>query len=361
MAFSVEYGDAVTYFGDVVLNSLGTNGAVYGKLCRNVIKGINRKDIKDMIDARKNMPIGEIIETQAGDLNCKHVIHIVTPFKKQDDNKCTALRNAYKSVIELAIKRGYKTIGLPFIGTGANGYSDKEVYDVLIDLLSEISEQEESEEKEIINATIIAYLSPEPIAKKQAQCRREFVLNQEISHELVGKHDEKYMQKVKNEYNDPHSIYAIASFMGDIYPEDMFFPIYPPNQNGYFKHFDFIWDYCNQKDINHKKALKEYECHKRQKVSMQYTLSKLDVYRFTVLLNLNKSEFVTFMTICGHMPCPDSKLDMFFMDYMNGLYGDPRKQHTLLDMDKLFRLQDGIQFTIIGSKYTKQALSYAQA
>lgn len=46
MSFKVIYGDALEYEGDAVLNSLGTNGAVYGRLCKNIINGINRKDVK---------------------------------------------------------------------------------------------------------------------------------------------------------------------------------------------------------------------------------------------------------------------------------------------------------------------------
>ena len=44
MSFSVTYGDALEYKGDAVLNSLGTNGAVYGKLCKNINKWRNSKD-----------------------------------------------------------------------------------------------------------------------------------------------------------------------------------------------------------------------------------------------------------------------------------------------------------------------------
>lgn len=43
MSFSVTYGDALEYKGDAVLNSLGTNGAVYGRLCKTSSKASTEK------------------------------------------------------------------------------------------------------------------------------------------------------------------------------------------------------------------------------------------------------------------------------------------------------------------------------
>lgn len=158
----------------------------------------------------------------------------------------------------------------------------------------------------------------------------------------------------------------IVKFMADINPDEMFYPNYP-SEKGYDRHFEFVEDYCKQYGINKKRALKEYDSKKRQKVAAQYTLSKLDVYRFTVLLGLNKTEFVQFMTICGYMPDPNSKLDLFFMDYMDGKYmnnlidmygNDFDGSVTICDMDRLFGFQDGIQFTISGTESAAQAIRY---
>ena len=37
MPFKVKYDDITTYDVEVVVNSLGTEGKVYGKLCKNII------------------------------------------------------------------------------------------------------------------------------------------------------------------------------------------------------------------------------------------------------------------------------------------------------------------------------------
>lgn len=353
MSFSVTYGDALEYSGDAVLNSLGTNGAVYGRLCKNIIKGINRKDIKAKIDSEKNMPIGKIIETDGGDLKCAHVLHLVTPFKHDDDKHCTALRVAYKAVVDYAIAQGYATIGLPLIGTGANGYSDKQAYDAVIDVLSEISDKEAETGTDIIDATVIAYLNPKPF-------KAELVEYQEVISNRRGKSKEEYTiieakecnysvafdEKFLKELDDEHSFYNVAMFMSDINPYDMFYPQFLLGKSGYMYPYDFVDDYCTQKKLPIK-TLREYDSHKRQKVRNNQTLSKIDVFRFSVLLNLNKTEILQFMALCGWGFNPTSRLDMFFMDYINGKYGKFGKQRKLYELDLMFLpTEKEYQFTV---------------
>lgn len=352
MSFSVTYGDALEYKGDAVLNSLGTNGAVYGKLCKNIIKGINRKEIKALIDSQKNMPFGKIIETDGGDLNCTHVLHLVTPFKKNDDGECSALRNAYKAVVDYAIVHGYKKIGLPLIGTGANGYSDKQAYEAVIDVLSEISDREEAENIDIIEATVIAYLNPKPM-KRAVEDYCEVAYNRRKQLYMVSSvcdektcfsavHDEKFLKEIEDE----HSFYNVARFMRDIEPADLFYPQFLPGKTAYVRPYDFVDDYCTQKKLP-VKTLREYDSHKRQKVRNNQTLSKIDVFRFSVLLNLTKTEILQFMALCGWGFNPTSRLDMFFMDYINGKYGIFGKQRKLYELDMMFLPTDKEdQFTV---------------
>ena len=339
MSFTVTYGDALEYQGDAVLNSLGTNGAIYGKLCKNIIKGINRQEVKALIDAQKNMPFGKIIDTEGGDLNCKRVLHIVTPFKKDDDKKCAKLHAAYKSVIDFAIDRGYKKIGLPIIGTGANGYSDKESYEALIDVLSDVSEEENKSGVDIVDATVIAYLNPVSICDV-SYSRMMNTRNNCVQYDFV--------EDSLPDLIDEHSFYNVVMFASDINPNDIFTPkMFIPGKNRYARPYEFVEDYMDQHKLP-TKTIKEYDSHKRQKTRYNQTLSKIDVYRFSVLLNLNKTEIIQFMAYNGYTFNPTSRLDMFFMDYINGKYGKFGKQRKLYEMDLLFMptAKDGVQFTV---------------
>ncbi|MCQ2603303.1 MAG: macro domain-containing protein, partial [Clostridia bacterium] len=278
MSFKVIYGDATTYKGDAILNSLGTNGAVYGRLCKNVIEKINRPAVKKLIDEQVNMAVGTIIETEGGDMNCEHVIHIVTPFRKDEvsvsGNK--KLIAAYQSVVDYAIKKGYKSIGLPFIGTGANGYSESEAYDALIDVASRISDREVAEKVDILDITILGYLKKTSYGERrplngrrnyrevgdpEAECIRlgvpaYFSTFKYMTKSSAGKvlKGHGYNDAAINAISDENSPFWIVKFMSDLDPNKFFKPDYKKfsgRKDGPYNYpYDFIRDYCAQNGIN---------------------------------------------------------------------------------------------------------------
>jgi hypothetical protein len=56
------------------------------------------------------------------------------PFK-DDDKYNENLKKAFSLVIDKAISLGYESIGIPYIGTGANGYSYNDIHQVLSDVM----------------------------------------------------------------------------------------------------------------------------------------------------------------------------------------------------------------------------------
>ena len=46
MPFKVKYSDITTYKVDVIVNSLGVKGNVYGKLCKNIITKAKDQELK---------------------------------------------------------------------------------------------------------------------------------------------------------------------------------------------------------------------------------------------------------------------------------------------------------------------------
>ena len=100
MAYTVKLGNITEIECDVIVNSLGINGSVYGRLCESIIKAANSSEIKNYIDSKTNSPVGFIYETNGGDLPCKKLYHIVTPHKFMDDDNNTLLRQAYQDIID---------------------------------------------------------------------------------------------------------------------------------------------------------------------------------------------------------------------------------------------------------------------
>ena len=93
MPLQVKYDDVTTYKVDAIVNSLGVYGNVYGKLCKNIITKAKDDELKAFIDKQHNS-IGTVLVTTAGNLNCKNIIHVVTPFKKDDDRNNSLLIKA---------------------------------------------------------------------------------------------------------------------------------------------------------------------------------------------------------------------------------------------------------------------------
>ena len=88
MPLGVRFDDVTSCEVDVIVNSLGTKGCVYGRLCENIINTANDPVLKSFVDKQVN-PVGTLLVTGAGNLKAKKIIHIVTPFKHQDDENNT--------------------------------------------------------------------------------------------------------------------------------------------------------------------------------------------------------------------------------------------------------------------------------
>lgn len=363
MSFKVIYGDATTYKGDAILNSLGTNGAVYGRLCKNVIEKINRPAVKKLIDEQVNMAVGTIIETEGGDMNCEHVIHIVTPFRKDEvsvsGNK--KLIAAYQSVVDYAIKKGYKSIGLPFIGTGANGYSESEAYDALIDVTSRISDREVAENVDILDITILGYLQKtsygerrplnsrrnyREVGDSEEECIRlglpaYFGTFKHMTKSSVAKvlKDRGYNDAAINAINDENSPFWIAKFMSDLDPNKFFKPNYKmftgkDNSYSYKYPYDFVRDYCLQNGIDEYMALREFDVKERGRIYKR-SISKLNIYRFAILLKWPKEVVVQYMTLCGHSFSPWDEVDRFFFKGLKDGFDGPVR--TLYELDSSYK------------------------
>lgn len=72
------------------------------------------------------LPAGEAVETTAGNMDAKYVIHTVGPIWAGGGEKETKiLYNAYMNSLELGKNLGCKSIGFPSISTGAYGFPKK--------------------------------------------------------------------------------------------------------------------------------------------------------------------------------------------------------------------------------------------
>ena len=87
-------------------------GPIINEQCQNII-----------IKLGGNLPVGDAVVTQAGNMPAKYVIHTVGPiWKGGEKHEELFLTKAYRSSLQLAVDFGLKSIAFPNISTGVYGY-----------------------------------------------------------------------------------------------------------------------------------------------------------------------------------------------------------------------------------------------
>lgn len=304
MPFQLNLGDITEIKCDAVVNSIGVDASKYGKLCKNIVDKADSSELVARLSVEKNGKIGSMFLTSGYSLKANNIIHVVSPFKKDDNNRNDNLKKVYDDVINFAINNNFKSIALPFLASGANGYSEEEVYKCAMESISEILEKEEKLGKKILDITLVVFLN-----KKNVEHTRE--KNSEYEKEDL--------------FNNIHQFAKMNSMMKK---EDALVPSFPYNYP-----YDYIIDYIEQKKIKLKVLLVSgFDRRRRYRLSTYKDIPRDDVYRLIFALNMNFTEAMQFMTICGVAMSPCRKIDIFFRDYLLGKYG---KVNSLITLNNL--------------------------
>ena len=132
MGFVILSRDITKEKVDVIVNSLGIVTYHYGAICKSILKAANSSELQKTIDDKNGkIKIGEMFFTDNYGLPCKKILHLVTPFYKYD-KEYTAFETAIRDVLNTCRNCGYKSISIPILGTGANGYNPVEAQNILM-------------------------------------------------------------------------------------------------------------------------------------------------------------------------------------------------------------------------------------
>ncbi len=315
-----KYEDVTKVECDCVVNSLGTKLDVFGSICKAIVTNAHSKEINDMI---KNHPTAEIFDTfvtDAGDLKCKKVIHIVMPFK-EDDRFNNLLKDAFCKVIDKALELGLKTIAIPKIGTGANGYSINDIYDALRDVTLKY-QYTSGIELEIINLLFDTSISN--VAKERRAAERQKVIKRIDSEAYFDKYDvveatkiisncsninenDVPLDKVDEKLFKTDLLYIFKLISHKYNVKDEYFYI-PKNvdENPFF----FAWEYGKEKKLMHDMGA-IYNKNMRDNFRRgNKTFRKTDCLRLAFLGKMNFTTIIQFMRYSGFSFSPNSKDDM---------------------------------------------------
>lgn len=127
--FLVE-GDITQAKVDAIVNA-ANNHLWMGAGVAGAIKRVGGKIIEDEAVAKGPIKIGSAIETTAGNLNAKYVIHAAVMGQDLVTNE-EYIRNATKNTLLLCEKLKLESVALPAFGTGVGGFSKEKCAEIML-------------------------------------------------------------------------------------------------------------------------------------------------------------------------------------------------------------------------------------
>ncbi|HDD36307.1 MAG: macro domain-containing protein [Archaeoglobaceae archaeon] len=126
-------GDITKLEVDAIVNAANTRLYMGGGVA-GAIKRAGGKEIEEEAVKKGPIKIGEAVETTAGKLKAKYVIHSPTMELdfKTDENK---IRLAMKAALKKADELGIESIAFPALGTGVGGFPKDKAAKVMVEEL----------------------------------------------------------------------------------------------------------------------------------------------------------------------------------------------------------------------------------
>ena len=301
MPFNTHIGDITNFKGEAIVNSLGTNVTSYGKICRTILKAADDHNIESAIaDLGKPKPLDYIITT-AGKLKCNYIIHIVVPYKANDPNN-DSLLDCYRKVLDIAINKGIKSIAIPLVGTGRNGYSKDESSRALLKACREIDKRESEEDREILEMNQYIYLSKKGAYRHNYQHERGLEIDMSNDEALSA-------------MENPNSLFNCCRSFSYVDPEDSinthFMEFRQKPKSNPASTYQFLEFIIERKGLDIEELVSPIcDSNERKKYKKTQQLKNKDLIQLAFLCKLSRTETLELMTYNGTSFSPKSRIDM---------------------------------------------------
>lgn len=140
MKLSIVDGNLLDQDVEVIVNAWNRNIIPWWLLIPQGVSGAIKKrggtmPFREL--ARKGpMPLGSAVETGAGRLSFKAIIHVagINMFWRASRR---SIRDSVRNTLALARERGYQSIAFPLIGAGSGGLDADKVLGIMVETLEE--------------------------------------------------------------------------------------------------------------------------------------------------------------------------------------------------------------------------------
>jgi O-acetyl-ADP-ribose deacetylase (regulator of RNase III) len=141
-------GDITKLEVDAIVNAANTRLYMGGGVA-GAIKRAGGKEIEDEAVLKGPVKIGEAVETTAGRLKAKYVIHSPTmelDFKTDE----VKVRSAMKAALDKARELGISSIAFPALGTGVGGFPKDRAAEIMVEEVKRHVDSETSLKKIVL-------------------------------------------------------------------------------------------------------------------------------------------------------------------------------------------------------------------
>jgi len=127
----VLQGDITTVKADAIVNAANSTGYMQAGVAGG-LKGAGGRSIEDEARKRAPIPLGTAVETHAGDLRARYVIHAVAmgPEMRTDPHK---IRMATRAALKKADGLRLETMAFPSIGVKVGGFQLDSVARIMVE------------------------------------------------------------------------------------------------------------------------------------------------------------------------------------------------------------------------------------
>lgn len=116
----VQEGDVTALQVDAIVNAANTDLKLGGGVA-GAIRRAGGPSIQEECDAKAPIGLGEAVETGAGDMPARWVIHAAT-MNLGGGTSAEVIRSATRATLERADELGARTLGMVALGTGVAGF-----------------------------------------------------------------------------------------------------------------------------------------------------------------------------------------------------------------------------------------------
>ena len=132
MALSIVRHDITKIKADAIVNSTNENFIVGGLGVDASIHYAAGPKLKAVLDEIGFCPVGSSVVTDSFNIpTCRYIIHAVAPVHRSGDfRERVLLRKTYHSILRLATEKKCKSVAIPLLSAGANGFPGKDAYEI---------------------------------------------------------------------------------------------------------------------------------------------------------------------------------------------------------------------------------------